>query len=270
MCEYILESPSYYYQFLPGNGPTTVNMTVTDGVTTALTYAGGSTSATAISTDGKGGYRCSFDYSTGNPAGPNCCEGTYTLNLTTVVTDPASSNLATSTQEWTGRHSACLTGPAMDTQPLDVYGYPRDTFRYLAGKQTLFFYGVESPLKKHNFFTNLFAADYFTSTDYTDNTTWPLPFRGPQAVAANPNYISPTHPSFILSCLDGAEDVVAQLRLYTRSWTTKAQFEQSGGTGNADLATAEPSPFDAYSYADRDSWNLFTSSFPTSYPGFGN
>lgn len=164
-CAYVTVNPYHFYRFAPGNGPAfvTANQTINNGVTGPIIldgYAGGTTQAYVNS---QNSLTCSSDYS-GNPvvAGPNCCIGQYILAMTTTTISNSGTTITTSVTQntWGGKASACLEGPAMDSQPIDAFGFPERTIDFLEGGTVNQNYTVKSPISKP-YVSNAYAANYF-------------------------------------------------------------------------------------------------------------
>jgi hypothetical protein len=263
MCKYVRVMPYYYYTYKPGFGATTVNVTTTNGTLSAFTYTGGST-GTVIGYN-NGALTCNWDHSQGGGVikGPNCCDGSYTLNTRVITTGASPTDVTTtSTLDWPGHASNCLSGPAMDTQAKDVYGYPKSSVYSLFGKQLKGSYVVKPPVER--FYTNLHGASYFLSGNYDNAATWPEAISGPGGG------IPQGSPFFTLDCYDEAADLAARIRVLTRAWTTKSAYDAQDPT-LADTAGSEPSPFGSYPYNDFYSWKILTTAFGNSYyPTTGN
>lgn len=93
MCEYFGIDPFHFWNFKPGptsgtptNGPTTVSYTLTtDGKVVTGSITTGPVNNQATVNEAGTGARCLYDYSYLDPAGPNCCEGNYTLQVTQLL-----------------------------------------------------------------------------------------------------------------------------------------------------------------------------------------
>ena len=153
-CNYVKMTPYSFYQFQPGIGPTTVTATQVVGSPPVITGTTGGTTGAFVNSSGA--IECDADYSGTSPvAGPNCCEGTYTYNLT-VGAGPAT----TTTVSWGGNASNCLAGPAMASQPKDPAGFPEPSIFFLAGGTVNSSYAVAAPISKPNG-SNAGVANYF-------------------------------------------------------------------------------------------------------------
>ena len=152
-CAYVQVNPYYFYQFQPGIGPATVAATANaSGPPTITGFTGGTTNA-VINTAGE--ITCSADYSGQTPvAGPNCCEGSYQLTLTTGGVP------AVSTVNWGGNAANCLAGPAMSSQTKAPNGFPEPTIFFLEGGSVNKSYPVAAPITKP-FGSNAMVSNYF-------------------------------------------------------------------------------------------------------------
>ena len=264
MCSYFEYNPYYYYQFEPANGPTTVSLTVgTPSPDATFTHSGGSgNGAATISYDGTA-LHCSANYS--DPilypgvGGPNCCEGSYTLNTTTTGATPPT---VTSTATWGGQKSNCLVGPAMSSQPKDKAGYPEPMVYALNATSHTGTYVIASPVSQQ-LASNLAVSNYFLPTAASvavgtaatatyGITQTSMAIQGPTGVA------KPTNPYYEFGCLDAAADYIARIRVLVRAWSGDSAFAAavSAGVygGNAQNASTEPSPFGSQPMLDRRTW----------------
>jgi hypothetical protein len=217
MCTYVRFTPYYFWMkpagFGPSNSAYSVNATGTINPTENA---------------GADGSYCAFDYTA--EKGPNCCEGNYTLTKTvwnpqTMMFDPPAATPA----NWGGKMSDCLGGPATLTQKKSLTGWPLPDFYYVGGKGINLSYEVKAPMDLL-MGSNLHAANYFNSSDFMDNTTWPRSFNPASAVVTTPPSYPPASvtlatqtsaramPFFELSCLNRNNDVKARIRFMVRSW----------------------------------------------------
>jgi hypothetical protein len=276
-CAYVQVSPYYFYQFQPGVGPTTISATQTttgsgNPITQITAQSGGTVAATV---NASGTIVCAADYSGSLPIpGPNCCQGPYTLNLTSVsiqdgvttTTGPVPESV-----EWGGNASNCLAGPAVDSQTKDSAGYPEPTLYFLNGKTVNQGYTVKPSLGTH--YTNVYAANYF-APPYSnfdagiglsmDLATTPVPMQSP----AGTGFRQAT-PWYEFSCLDNAHQYVHRIRVMIRSWDETSNLNQQL-IGFSSQGGAQSLPFSDQSNYTYGTWLGAAPGFGlATYPGFG-
>ena len=175
-----------------------------------------------------------------NP-GPNCCFGNYQQVVTTITPNASPSPAlpviteSTTNGTWGGQASDCAAGPAFDVGLKDKSGFPAPTIAEIAGTGVNTKFTIPSPLSKQ-FVSNVYAANYFTSTNYDSVkaagvgympaaivpalnssaiTAWPPSSTGASVAApANPN------PYYTFTCYDEGKEVLARIRVMVRSWDT--------------------------------------------------
>jgi len=152
-CNYVQVIPYSFYQFQPGVGPTVVNATQVTGDPPVITSVSGGTTTAFVNSSGT--INCGTDYSEASPvAGPNCCQGNYTYNLTSDGT------LTTTTVSWGGNASNCMVGPAMATQTKNADGFPLPSISFLEGGTVNSSYVVAAPISKP-YASNVMVSNYF-------------------------------------------------------------------------------------------------------------
>jgi len=270
MCAYSYFVPYYYYQYLPGLGPTNVTILEQPGLSPVTGPAGakGPDGVTTMSFSGQNGETptCSADYSANGGSGPNCCSGTYTITKT-VVPQPqpsvvASPTVTVSTGNWGGQPSNCLAGPAVTSQTKDLTGYPTATLTYLNGKNLNANYPVVSPLSK-SYFSNLYIANYFTPGPNYDLSSTGAP------VAYFPPYTGAraAQPVYEFRCLDHSAEIINRVNVLVRSWSTDSEFASQG---NSSLSLPEGIPFNFHDFYNFLTWVGVTPNLLVAYPGFRN
>ncbi|MGZ3699946.1 MAG: hypothetical protein ACXVCH_17775, partial [Bdellovibrionota bacterium] len=249
-CPYVRFMPYMYYQFLPGIGPTLVNMTVTNGAVTAYGDSGDGSPGVVTSASGTTP-ACNTDYSTGLFPGPNCCEGNYVLDT---LTNPAGTHALT-VGKWGGKMANCLNGPAVTTQSKDADNRPMADLTFLNGTNL----NKQYVIKPSNpiYASNVFAANYFTAP-YTMALS-PTPIQGPGGAVPNGN------PWYELVCLDHSRDVVNRIRVMVRSWSTHSNFAAMV-EANSSVNGAETAPFNDQESYDYAVW-VGATGFGNAYPG---
>lgn len=201
MCAYVTHLPYYYFNMPAPPSPTTVTVNTTDGAVTSETNAVG------------GQAQCPFDYSKNVPAGPDCCEGEYTM--TVVATTSATGAVVTTVSEsqWGGKISNCLAGPAMATQPKDsIEGYPQPDLVEIGVSTAVvtksYVVGPTNPLGSFN----LDYANFFTPGLFTSGLPPSLDQDGNGIVDSN------VHQNYSIVCRDEADEILARIQLIVRAW----------------------------------------------------
>lgn len=257
-CSYAEIKPYYYYRYEPGIGPLTVDMDFdpSDGSYT-ITGTAGATNATA-SLNGAT-LTCDKDYSqTITPAGPNCCAGTYFTSIRDISTGITTYGSGS----WGGELSNCLVGPAVDTQPKSTANYPVSTVTYLRGTTLNSSYTVNSPNSK-GYFSNVYAANYFSAAPTYDLLSAPVPIQGPGGI------IPSTQPWYEFTCRDHASEIVHRIYLLVRPWSVDSEFAlQSSGT--FDLSGTQGAPFSDHSLLSFPGWSPGFAGTYAPYPGIEN
>jgi hypothetical protein len=229
MCEYVTVLRPYYYNFIPGTGPSVVidNRLGSADVTIASITAPAGT--LKVGNDTKSSVYCDYNYSTtSNPDylqnAPNCCAGTY--DLFTVAT--SGEVTSTSNNAWGGSYSKCLAGPAMQTDSFGKFssnGFPRALISSVAATGLNASYTVKSPLTQ-GLFTNIYAANYFNPADHGNSGGIP-------ACMASLNGAPATNPYHEFRCFDRAGGQLARIRLMVRDWDLDSEYDL-GASGNPD------------------------------------
>ncbi len=246
MCSYVRIYMPYYFNFLPGIGPATATNNTNGSVINGGVAAG--------STDES----CSFNYT--DAGGPNCCTGKYTLTTWSRQTSGADIPAVETDKSWGGKSTNCLSGPAMSLLQIGKSGLPRPDVSYVEDKGVKAKFIIPSPLKKLNFATNIFAANYFNAADHVGGV--PLPY---QAVPAYPT-INPVK-NYVFECLDRDEEIKARIQMQVREWNLESEFLM-GAAGDPDSTGAEsgfdnPANNDRYDLKDIP---LNPADFPSGYP----
>lgn len=259
LCTYVMFRPYYYYADRYGTGPTTVQYDVDS--TGAIGLDPGNT---GTNTGAATGIDCAttpykFDHSTEAPAGPNCCEGTYTQ--ITRVWDSATSKYVVNAPvlgSWGGLRTNCLDGPAIATQTKTDNGYPKPDFQYVGGSGLNAVYTVASPISLGRG-NNVYVANYFEAADHAAG-----PHPGWPAGSVVGGSDDPTM-YYEWTCLDAAAEVKSRIRLQIREWNTKAAFDdRENAPTDHSLTGSETGAFSAYILNDFYDWK----DLGNSYPGF--
>jgi hypothetical protein len=282
-CRYITVMPYFFFRYEPGEGPGVVNWTEdANGTKTSLTFSGGGTGST-VSFGEDGAVRCGYDYTANE--GPNCCVGSYTVNILHSDT----SSTSTETRQWGGDLASCLGGPAVDLQPKDSKQWPIPiTYRLVASAasavesafavrdvapDSAIRFGVtatasptpapdpddgnaykkDMTIKSPNKW--LFGNNVYTANYYEDTTALPKAVKFPAESRFSGNAF------YDYKCIDEAAEVYAHIRVMVRDWNTKSEFIKTSNSADANVSGGEPYFDDDYN--DRWDWK----DFGTLYPG---
>jgi hypothetical protein len=285
-CSFLEFYPYYYYQFQAGQAPTAVNETTASGTVTGIANVGGDAGGVCGGSqsclNSAGTLTCAWDYSGFIPAGPNCCEGVYTLS----VHDTVAATTTVTQNSWPGKIANCLAGPATKSQPKDgVTSFPIPLLTFTDGQTLNSTYTVGAPIAQTYRSSNVYAANYWAGP-YTVTEANPIPPSIPLPLwPNNPNWVgggntthaSAAQPWYQWSCLDDAGDYVNRLRVLVRSWSTQSQFNLQG---TPDFAGPQGVPFSDHDVLRWPTWNLVVDPSPpynggnegfgNTYPGFAN
>lgn len=209
MCDMLLHIPYVHANYALGVGPDRVAYTVeTDG-----TY-----SDELNSMNGKP--YCPYDHSRIDPRAPNCCFGTYTLQ----ITSRESGNITSEQRTWGGRRGDCFYGGGyvQEGASFDPQGLPMSYFVHTEADVHVEHVVFEGISDKYS--SNLALANYFDPDDHGGSAP-----AGLTAPGARPYYQA--------ECLDDAGEIIARIRLSVREWNEEAEFF---GGGDPDTTGIEP------------------------------
>ncbi len=260
MCSYVRFVPYHFWAYEPGAGPTATshevlsNGTINDVLNTS-----------------NGVPQCDYKYEDG----PNCCTGEFAQTITTYNTD-GTFETDTTNQEWGGNPASCLSGPALSPEwqgYIGDDGYPQARLEYVEGvgfNNTFKITGaIRSKFGSDQLFrNNVWAANFYNPTDHpaasgngyvlgSNDGDRPVALRIPDTVTGLDIYMP--EDSYILSCLDRADEVLARIRLMIRDWN---DAEIVSG-GNPDDTGTDPG-FPDDSLNDRYDWLDIGAFYPAS------
>ena len=232
LCDYALETPYYYFKYLPGVGSAgPFSFSDTDPV-------------------------CAFDYTKGG--GPNCCEGVWNMNAGT--TDQAARS-----GTYTGSFGNCLSGPNLTDFDKDLFGRPISKLYSESDNGLSITRVIESPVSKL-LNGNIRAANYFKPADHANvsNYTPAADLLGgttaPIAFNSYVNFVSVnirTSPFHTYVCYNTNSEVKARIRVMVREWNMLSELRQGGNPDTTGSSGSDP----LNDFAD---WKDFTS-----FPGAG-
>lgn len=256
LCDYISETPSWYYNQAAGYGPQVVTVyqdQATPGNSTCSLkrLAGGPSIAgvmngdlctfanNAVTAKASGTATCLYDYS--GAGGPNCCGGSYTYSKT-VHPATGSDTVNVENLSWGGSPGLCagsVANVAGSGFSKGLSGYPNETIH--TGIRGLnLSYKIEAPINLAGA-NNGFAANFFGWSNYAAGTygavTSPLAYSYSTDVLGNP--VVPTNVPYTFTCYDTAFEVRHRIRLYINEWDTSLAFSTYGASGNPTSASPE-------------------------------
>ena len=252
-CEYLTVTRPYYYNFIPGVGPSTVIDNRLSSVDITISGITATAGTIKVGTQTKSSVYCDYDYaSTVNPSyvenGPNCCTGSY--DLFTVDSAGAATSVSKS---WGGKFSSCLSGPAMQQDSFNGFfsnGFPKSRVFNIMSTGLNVFYSVKSPLSL-GLPSNIFAANYFNPSQHGATS-------GVPACMVAVNGAPATNPYHLFECFDRAGETLASIKVMVRDWNLDSEYTL-GSSGDPDAG--------ANSYIDLfDLGNISPLSGDTSIP----
>jgi len=264
MCRYMDRRPYWFYNHEVGQGPRTINVTITNVYNASGDLTPGGTSQTCTTIDGVGpadpgcdshseatsspasltststSFKCIYDRTAAG--GPNCCFGAYTLNTTVfedrsavVPATPSTSTTTPSLGNWGGDYATCIGGPGKTDWTSHSSGIPNPVTSYteagITDKQIITAAG------KFALGSNVHGANYYSgaggvagSADHTHTG-----FVGNLSSSNRPYFMAPindrsgsgisqTQDSFEFQCLDSAYEVKHRIRVYVREWDTYPDY----------------------------------------------
>lgn len=255
MCRYLRRSPYWFYNYEVGTGPSVILAQINkvynaSGDLTTTTYAcdidGNSvltpaecvnpTEVTPDLSPTAAAFKCVYD---GTPIGkPNCCFGSYSLNLTISEDKTASGSGITLTTTntsaaWGGDYKACIGGAGKTNwEAYGKSGLPFDVLTYTENgvndKQV-----ISSSLSL-GIGSNIHAANYYggsatypvnhTHDGFVSATTSTAPYFIAPIDDRSGSAISSTQNSFEFQCLDEAFEVLHRIRVFVREWDTYPDY----------------------------------------------
>lgn len=241
MCSYLQFRSYYYFNRAAGFGPALV-IVDTDAAGSVGVDPGNTGTVTGPA------LTCPFDYT--SIEGPNCCEGTYTSvsrTWDTTLTPPGYTISGTAlNQRWGGDAKNCISGPAVDSHPKNIAGFPVPLIYYVSGTGVNSLYPIKAPIGDR--VSNIYPSNYFSSADHGGGASIPT-------AVVNPYYQ--------FSCLDTSHEVLSEIRVMVRDWNTTAAFTNIVLTpSNHGLMGTEPAPWDTLLNNDFRDWGDFLNTYP--------
>lgn len=219
-CDYVLYEPYLYASWPQGTGPLTVSYTVQpDG-----TFSDEVNSQNGVPT-------CKLDHSKTTVGGPNCCEGSYTLTITSAMTGKSTTKVA----NWGGISPDCYDGAAflVADAKLDSAGFPVDTI-YTVNREM-----QQIPIR-HTRLSDKYPRITVPLANFVDDGR----DGGAAPIALT---LGRSRPRYTISCRDHADEVLGQITLNVREWNEKAELAKDGNPNTTGVEPLSGSPIDDYS-----------------------
>lgn len=225
-CDYVEESPYYYFKSKPGVVANSVAYSTIDPV-------------------------CPYDYSANGGLGPNCCVGSWDMSAgATPATQPARSG------KYTGFISNCYSSSELSDFPVGTNGVPPNKLASradLGGSVNRIIKGFYANNSSYPFTSNVRIANYFRPSDHSHATSNPLLLTTGIAtapIAFDSQMGFPTNPYYQYTCYDTDKEIKARIRVMVRKWNTLAELHQ-GGNPNISGTTPNGDPLnDFYGWRD--------------------
>jgi hypothetical protein len=260
MCSYVRFIPYHYYTFEAGVGPTATSHEI---------LADGTINDVLNTSNGEP--QCSYKH----PGGPNCCTGSYFQTVKQYAAD-GSFTQETTPAEWGGQMKNCLTGPALSqswTEYIGSDGIPKARLEYVSGVGFNSTFKVLSALSQSfnqdiPYTGNIWGANFYNPSDHPAATgpgfvtapldgDRPVALRIPDNVSVADRYLP--EDSYVLSCLDRADEVTRRIRLMIREWNDNP----IASGGNPDDAGTDPG-FPDDDLNDQYDWLDYGANYPAS------
>ncbi|MCK6503521.1 hypothetical protein L6R53_09005 [Myxococcota bacterium] len=200
-CEHVVWMHYMYEAWEVGTGPDVVAITVDeDGEIVSETNAYG------------GEPYCDYNYSYWDVDAPNCCLGSYIVEVTDLATGQTEVDGG---GDWGGEASDCYAGAAFEDPEvvLTADGWPTARIENLHGVE--FYKRFDFDLLGDQYATNVNYANYYDPADHDGSV--PAGYTGEWAV-----------PTYRFVCYDTAEEPLARIDLVVREWNEESEYEAGG------------------------------------------
>lgn len=221
-CDYVLYKPYIYAAWPSGTGPSTVSYTV----------QGDGTYSDEVNSQ-NGTPACPYDYRSTYVGGPNCCDGSYTLTITSADTGKTTTKVAT----WGGVDSDCYDGAAfwLEGGPFDSKGFPIDPIWFIDREMQRIHIKHAGISDKYTRGAGLSVPLASFWNEIPGRTTPPIALTEGLARA-----------NTRIECLDNAHEVLAVIRLHVREWNEKVQLASDGEPNTTGTEATFGGPIDDY------------------------
>ena len=239
MCDFLYYRSYMYANWKVGPGPSEVSYTK---------HADGTYSDEVNSENGRA--VCDFDYTDRYSAAfdaPNCCQGGYSLTITSAESGESS----TSSHQWGGDSSGCYYGAAfLDKEAVFTSdGFPTGKFLYVNREglnKTIEYEGLSD-----KYASNVALANHW---DPSEHDGMPAALRADRA-----------SPYYEFLCLDDADEILGHIRLVVREWNEEVEFDKDGNPDSEGTETGWGTPLnDITDWADLTPGDDTFPSLPTS------
>ncbi len=256
MCDYISETPYWYYNKEVGYGPTAVGIEKTTNSSGGVSFrcsANGSPLSSTCTGYNEVNFKSESNVMTAECAyvssdSTNCCVGDYTLTTTNITIDAsgaATSTTSSNPQVWGDNVKACLGGAGktnwdifngagipvpklLEIREGDLYPYtvtaPRFTTTAAPSNIPIAnFYTVTSPAVS--------SPHYHTGYGAMSGSNSVLPYYIDPISDRSGNAILKSNPYYEYSCLNNAYEIKNRIRVYVREWDDNATYLSYVSTG---------------------------------------
>jgi hypothetical protein len=178
---------------------------------------------------------CQYNYYYWNIDHPNCCTGSYDLSITDQVSGKTETYSGLS---WGGKPSQCYSGAAFtDLEGIfNDEGWPMG--HIVLTSQSYYSHDFTWEPLSEKFFSYVNLANHYDPDDH--DGSMPAGLAGEYA-----------QPTYVLQCLDHAEEELARIELVVREWNEEAEFalEEAGDPESEGSEPVSGSPLN-----DRADW----------------
>ncbi len=248
MCEYISETPYWYYNNELGYGPTAIHLEETtnsnDVVSSRCSVNGSGFSSNCTSFA-----EVTFDRASDNRLTPqciygtDCCLGSYVLTKTTIDAS-GTSTVTAEDHEWGDNIKSCIGGAAKTNWTIyNGFGRPNPRLTEMRNGK-LFPYVVMAPMLSLGLPTNIPVANYYTVLSPAASSPHYHTGFGTASgsISVLPYYLDPisdrsgdsitrANPYYEYSCLNDSYEIKNRIRVYVREWDDYAKYSSYVATG---------------------------------------
>jgi len=204
--------------------------------------------------------KCDWDYTASK--GPNCCEGSYDLNIYEWEVNPGNSAqgkfvLRESTGTWTGKKANCFAGPAFDVADatFSESGFPERKIHYVDDTGLNGKIAMPSSISKD-------SGTHYLSNFYNSLFTTEASRDVPLAIQGDPDVAGGNSPSYEYICYDRGFEVKARIRMYIQEWNSLNGFLNSKTTAGTPDVEGNETGFGGRPINDFWDWDDWEDLFP--------
>ncbi len=251
MCEYISETPYWYYNNEVGYGPAAVHIEKTENSTGGVSFRC-SVNGSGLSSTCSGYQEVNFNLNGDELTpecvyGSECCLGDYTLTSTNITIDASgtpTSTVASKDYEWGNSIKSCIGGAGKTNWSIfNNAGRPNPKLTEMRNGD-LMPYAVKAPMLSVGVATNIPAANYFTvlspaasSPHYhtgfgtASGSTSVMPYYIDPISDRSGNAVAKANPYYEYNCLNDSYEIKNRIRVYVREWDDYAKYTSYVATG---------------------------------------